>query len=92
MSYKIVVHRKAQKELQKLPLSVKKQVEIVIDKLAENPRPSGCKKLTEFQSDRSPNQVCYRLRQGTYRIVYTVEDEIVTITVVQVQHRSDVYR
>ena len=67
-------------------------MDFVIDKIAENPRPSGCEKLTEFQSERSPGQVCYRLRQGTYRIIYTVEDEIVTITVVQVQHRSDVYR
>lgn len=92
MSYKMVVHRKAHKELQRLPAVVKRQVEKMIDSLGENPRPFGYKKLTDYQSERSSKKACYRLRQWTYRIIYTVEDDVITVTVIQIQHCSEVYK
>ena len=52
--------------------------------LAEDPRPHGCEKLT--------GQKKYRLRQGRYRIVYSVKDNELTIWVVKVGHRKDIYR
>ena len=52
--------------------------------LAGDPRPPGCEKLT--------GQDRYRVRQGQYRIVYSVEDDALVVYVVKVGHRSDVYR
>ena len=55
-----------------------------INALVSNPRPAGCRKLSG--EDR------YRVRYGTWRIVYSVEDDCRRITVVKVGHRKDVYR
>ncbi|MBI5115861.1 type II toxin-antitoxin system RelE/ParE family toxin [Candidatus Poribacteria bacterium] len=52
--------------------------------LAQNPRPAGCEKLTGYER-------C-RLRQGKYRIVYSIQDEEMTVWVVKIGHRKDVYR
>ena len=52
--------------------------------LSENPRPSGCTKLSGY--DR------YRIRQGSYRIIYGIEAEELVVYVVKVGHRKDVYR
>ena len=55
-----------------------------IEGLADDPRPRGCQKLS--------GQDRYRVRQGEYRIVYSVEDEELIVFVVKVGHRKDVYR
>lgn len=55
-----------------------------IEALSKNPRPSGCEKLT--------GQKRYRVRQGRYRIVYSVQDKVLTVWIVKVGHRKDVYR
>ena len=55
-----------------------------IEALADDPRPHGCEKLSGY--DR------YRLRQGRYRIVYEVRDDVVLVVVVKIGHRRDVYR
>jgi mRNA interferase RelE/StbE len=55
-----------------------------IEALAEDPRPPGCEKLTGQQR--------YRLRQGRYRILYPIQDDELTIWVVKVGHRKDIYR
>jgi len=52
--------------------------------LADNPRPPGCQKLS--------GQDRYRVRQGEYRIVYSVEDEELIVYVVKVGHHKNVYR
>jgi len=55
-----------------------------IESLAENPRPLGCEKLS--------GQEKYRLRQGNYRIIYSIQDSQLTVWVVKVGHRREVYR
>jgi mRNA interferase RelE/StbE len=55
-----------------------------IRSLADEPRPPGCQKLS--------GQDRYRVRQGVYRIVYSIEDENLVVQVVKVGHRKDVYR
>ena len=52
--------------------------------LADDPRPAGAEKL-------SGDEKC-RIRQGNYRILYTIEDDIITVTIVKVGHGRDVYR
>lgn len=82
--YSLVVKRSAAREIDALPTAVRRRVIGKIAALASDPRPHGAQKLTG--EDR------YRIRQGDYRVVYTIEDEVVTVTVVRVAHRSDVYR
>jgi mRNA interferase RelE/StbE len=55
-----------------------------IGKLAEDPRPATCEKLS--------GQEKYRIRQGRYRIVYSIADQELAVFVVKVGHRKDVYR
>jgi mRNA interferase RelE/StbE len=65
----------------------KKDVKRILDRiktLEDNPRPIGCEKLT--------GQEKYRLRQGRYRIVYSIQDEELTVWVVKVGYRKDIYR
>jgi len=72
------------KDLKKIP---KKDVRKILKKIAslgDDPRPSGCEKLTGEER--------YRIRQGRYRIVYSIQDIELTVWVVKVGHRSDVYR
>ena len=52
--------------------------------LSENPRPNGCKKLVGTDS--------WRFRVGEYRIVYSIEDNVLLIEVIRVAHRKEVYR
>ena len=55
-----------------------------IGALAENPRPVGCEKLS--------GQEKYRIRQGNYRIIYSIQDTQLTVWVVKVGHHREVYR
>lgn len=82
--YQIKIKERAQKDMRKLPPSIKERVVNLIRSLAEEPRPAGAKKLTAKQE--------WRLRQGDYRILYAVDDEQKTVIVVRVKHRREVYR
>ena len=73
------------KEIEKIAnRSDRRRVVNRIQALTNNPRPRGCEKLSG--EDR------YRVRQGVYRIVYSVEDDRLIVHVVKVGHRRDVYR
>jgi mRNA interferase RelE/StbE len=91
MSYKLVIHPKAEKEIEKLHSISAKNVIKKVFNLVENPRPNGYKKLTNFQSERSNKLECYRIRVGDIRIIYTIEENIITVNVIQVQKRGDIY-
>jgi mRNA interferase RelE/StbE len=83
-AYSVLITRSAEKEIERLPAGVRRLVVRRVLALADDPRPQGSQKLTGEDK--------YRIRQGDYRVVYTIEDAIVTVTVVRVAHRSDVYR
>ena len=83
-SYKIFFKKSVEKDFEGIP---KKDLKKIIDRiggLAEDPRPQGSEKLT--------GQERYRLRQGCYRIVYSIQDNELTVWVVKVGHRKDIYR
>ena len=84
MSYDILILKRAQKALAKLPQQDYRRVIDAINNLASNPRPSGCKKLKDRPS--------WRIRVGVYRIIYEISDKKLTITVVNVGHRREIYR
>ena len=72
------------KDLRGLPRAGVQRILARIESLRDDPRPSGSEKLSA--------QERYRVRQGSYRILYTVADAILTVEVVKVGHRRDVYR
>jgi mRNA interferase RelE/StbE len=82
-SYKIVFKASVAKDLRPIPNKDVRFILQHIEQLANDPRPPGAKKLTGKEK--------YRVRQGNYRILYTIEDEIVTVTIIKVGHRRDVY-
>jgi mRNA interferase RelE/StbE len=71
-------------DLRALPRSDVAKVLERIDALRDDPRPPGSEKLSA--------QERYRVRQGSYRILYEIEDQQVVVTVVKVGHRREVYR
>lgn len=83
-NYKIVFKQSVAKDLRPIPNKDVRKILTSISSLSTDPRPPGSKKLTGEEK--------YRIRQGNYRILYTIEDEIVTVTVVKVGHRRNVYR
>jgi mRNA interferase RelE/StbE len=82
--YKIEFKVTFQKDIRMIPRIDRKKIFQRIDSLAINPRPRGCKKLA--------GQDKYRIRQGDYRIIYTIIDNELTVWVVKVGHRKDIYR
>lgn len=85
MTYRIAYQPGAQKQLGRLPTVMQTRVAAAIDALANDPRPHGCKKLRN-----RANQ--YRIRIGDYRVVYSIYDALVTVEVVDIDHRKDIYR
>jgi mRNA interferase RelE/StbE len=82
--YKIQFKASVEKDFSIIPKSDLKKIFRRIETLAEEPRPRGCEKLT--------GQERYRLRQGRYRIVYSIQDDELTVWIVKVGHRKDIYR
>lgn len=82
--YKIFFKRSVEKDFESIPKKDLKRILDRIKMLADDPRPAGCEKLT--------GQERYRVRQGRYRIVYSIQANELTIWVVKVGHRKDVYR
>lgn len=82
--YQIEFTKAASKQLKKLPTEEQTRIRAKIDELANNPRPDGVVKLTNSES--------YRIRAGSYRVLYDIFDDILLISVVKVSHRKDVYR
>ena len=83
-AYKVYFKASVEKDFSTIPKKDLKKILKRIGELADNPRPSGCEKLT--------GQERYRLRQGRYRIVYSIQDDELTVWVVKVGHRKDIYR
>ena len=86
MRYTIIIRETVKKELRQVPSVDYKKIKTIILSLAEDPFPHGCLKLEGFESK------LYRIRKGDYRIIYSVEHQIVTVTILKIAHRKDVYR
>ena len=82
--YKVQVKKSAEKELRGIPKKDLLKILEKIKSLSDDPHPTGSIKLT--------NQEKYRLRVGNYRILYKIEENILTVFIVKVGHRKNIYR
>jgi mRNA interferase RelE/StbE len=83
-SYRLLIKPSAAKELEALPRKDRERVTTKIRALANVPRPSRCEKL-------SGHDLC-RLRQGDYRVLYSIADHDPCVVVIKIGHRREVYR
>ena len=82
--YEISVKKSAVRELEDIS---KKELQKIVNKiktLSSDPRPEGSKKLSHREQ--------YRLRQGNYRIIYSIQDDDLTVHIIKVGHRKEIYR
>jgi mRNA interferase RelE/StbE len=82
--FEILFKESVWKDLRKISKNQIKKILSRIEKLKDDPRPIGCEKLT--------GQELYRVRQGKYRIVYSIQDNELTVWIIKVGHRSSLYR
>jgi len=82
--YRITIKKSAAKELQDISRKNLRKIVQRIKSLAENPRPIGSQKLSAREQ--------YRIRQGDYRIVYSIDDKELLVDIVKIGHRREVYR
>jgi mRNA interferase RelE/StbE len=82
--YKVYFRASVEKDFRSIPKQDILRILRGIESLSVEPRPVGCEKLT--------GQERYRLRHGRYRIVYSIQDKELTVWIVNVAHRKDVYR
>jgi mRNA interferase RelE/StbE len=83
-TYAVVFKRSAERELRDIPRAELPRIVETIEALCINPRPPGCRKLKGHDA--------YRVRQGDYRVLYTIHDTERMIEIIKIGHRSEVYR
>ena len=81
MTYQIIVERKVEKEVRRIPHQNRQRIDEAILSLGSNPRPHGCKKLTEKEG--------YRIRVSDYRILYTIDDKNRIVVIYRIKIRSE---
>ena len=82
--YKLFFRASVEKDLRVIPKKYLSKIMQRIASLSIDPRPQGCEKLS--------GQERYRVRQGRYRILYSIQDKELTIWIVKVADRKDAYR
>jgi mRNA interferase RelE/StbE len=82
--YEIVFKRKVRSAVARLPENAHERVSCAIDSLAENPRPTGCRRLRDRED--------WRIRVGNYRVIYGIDDDRQIVEILKVAHRRDIYR
>ena len=83
-SYKLLIKPSAAKELEAVPKKDRQRIVTKIRNLAVEPRPPGCEKLSGHD--------LYRVRHGNYRVLYSVQDADLTVVIITLGHRREVYR
>jgi len=83
--YEVKFTKGARKMFRKLSQQLQDRIQTQIDDLAIEPRPNGVKKLKGEENS-------YRIRVGDYRVIYDIFDDVLLVSVVEVGHRSEVYK
>ena len=82
--YEVRIRKSAIKQLSNLPSKEALWLSKELNKLGNDPRPSGCRQLQGYKN-------LYRIRVGNYRAIYTVDEEILIVEVTQIGARKDIY-
>lgn len=82
--YSILFRGSVRKDIEAIPRIDLQRIMKRIGLLAGDPRPTSAEKLS--------SQERYRIRQGNYRIIYSIQDTELTVWVVKIGHRREVYR
>jgi mRNA interferase RelE/StbE len=85
MTYRIEVAPAAVRQLSKLDPTARRRVQAAVELLADEPRPSGAKKLVGGDGE-------WRVRTGDYRVIYEIHDEVLLVLVIAFGHRREVYQ
>ena len=85
MKYTVRLNTRVGKVLDRLPADMRRRIIRRLEALEHNPMPRGVEKLAGVDE-------LYRVRVGTYRIVYAIRDRELVVIVVRIGHRRDVYR
>lgn len=85
MTFRIELAPGASRQVRKLDPSARRRVQAAVELLAQEPRPSGARKLVGGAGE-------WRVRTGDYRVVYEVHEDVLLVLVVAVGHRRDIYR
>jgi mRNA interferase RelE/StbE len=83
--YEVYLERAAERDLRRLSVENFQRIASRIKRLAGDPRPSGCRKITGSESD-------WRIRVGDYRVIYEIDDKARSVKVMRVRHRREAYR
>ena len=83
--YEILLERRAEKDLKKLPSVLFQRVIEKIQSLAENPKPQGSRKITGSKND-------WRIRIGDYRAIYEIDEREKRVKIMRIRHRREAYR
>ena len=83
--YTVILSSRAEKELKSIDTVTAESIKSDILSLEDNPRPLGVKKLKGYKD-------LWRIKSNVYRIIYRIKDDIVTVIVVRIAHRKEVYR
>ena len=83
--YEVLLEGAAERDLRRLPQAEFHRLVARIKALAEEPRPSGCRKITGSKND-------WRIRAGTYRVIYEIDEKAKAVKVMRVRHRREAYR
>lgn len=83
MTYRVTLRKRAIKVLEKINEPYYTNIKEAIYSLADNPRPTSCKKLK--------GRPGFRIRVADYRIIYDVFDDVLLVDVIDLGHRKDIY-
>jgi len=86
VSYSIRISPAAERDIRKLDRPIQRRILRKLDGLGREPRPNGVEKLS------GGDEVRYRVRVGDYRIVYRIDDDVLTVLVLKVGNRKEIYR
>lgn len=85
MTYAVVLHREAKKDIKKLHPQIRSRIIAALDQIAENPKLHGAIALSGYAD-------LYRYRVGDYRIVYRINDAELEVLVLDAKPRGEVYK
>jgi mRNA interferase RelE/StbE len=83
--YEVCIEKAAENDLKRLPITTFHRIIPQMGALAENPRPSGCRKLAGSKND-------WRIRVGDYRVLYEIDEKTRAVRIMRVRHRREAYR